>query len=94
MPSEFTFSVIVTGLLEGDTFGLYLNDPPSVGTVYNDYWYNNNGGPWQDLSFADGTNNFALELDGSPTPAPEPTAIAISLLSGAGLLLAARRRRQ
>jgi hypothetical protein len=94
IPTDFTFSVIVKGLTGDDTFGLYLNDPPTVGTSYNDYWFNNNESGWQDLSFADGTNNFALELDGSPTPAPEPTTIAISLLSGAGLLLAARRRRQ
>jgi len=93
MPTDFTFSLIVSGLGDGDVFSVDLYNPPTVGGNYGDYWLDN-GGSWELLTNSEtGPIGFASLFQGSVTPAPEPAAIAISLLSGAALLLALRRRR-
>lgn len=94
MPTDFTFSLIVSGLGEGDVFDVDLYNPTTVGGNYGDYWLNN-GGSWELLTNSEtGPIGFGSIFYGSLTPAPEPATITISLLSGAALLLAARRRRK
>jgi len=96
--NDFTLSFVVTGLTGGDTFALDLYDPPASGENYGDYWLNTGtvGSPnWELLTNSvSGPIGVASVFQGSPTPAPEPAALTLSILSGAGLLLAIRRRRQ
>jgi len=98
LPSDFTVSYIVQGLTEDDVFGLDLYDPPAGGTPgssYNDYWYNPGTGWILDTNnVAPSDNDIASIFYGSLTPAPEPATISIGILSGAALLLMAKRRRQ
>jgi hypothetical protein len=96
--NDFTLSFVVEGLAEGDTFALDLYDPATVGSNYGDYWLNTGtvGSPnWELLTNSmSGPIGVASVFQGSLTPAPEPAALSLSILGGAGLLLAIRRRRQ
>jgi hypothetical protein len=96
--NDFTLSFIVTGLTGDDAFALDLYNPATIGANYGDYWLNlgTQASPnWELLTNSiSGPVGVASEFYGSVTPAPEPTVISLGILSGVGLLLAARRRRQ
>src|ERR1700722_915002 len=85
MPTNFSFSVVVTGLEGSDVFALDLYNPVTVGSSAPDYWLNPGGG-WELLTNSDTPVNFGAVFQGSLTPAPEPAVISISLLSGAAWL--------
>jgi hypothetical protein len=96
--NDFTLSFIVSGLGEGDVFALDLYDPATVGSNYGDYWYNTgteSSPDWELLTNSEsGPIGIASIFQGSLSPAPEPTAISLGVLSGVAWLVAARRRRQ
>ena len=81
MPTDFTLSVTFQGLQGGDSVGVSLYDPATVGSNYGDYWYNN-AGSWELR-----TNNvpvaFGMEFFGSTEPTPEPATFSLGLLGAA-----------
>jgi len=80
--SDITWSVQFEGMEATDSVGVDIYSPPVVGHDYPDYWENDGG--WVLL-----TNtvpmDFAAKMDASQT-VPEPSAVALSLLGGLGLL--------
>ena len=95
--NDLTLSFVVTGLAAGDVFSIDLYNPVATGSSYADYWLNLGtvGSPdWALETNSLTPVNFATVLQGSTTPAPEPGIISLSILGGAGLLVAIRRRRQ
>ena len=94
LPTNFTFTITFSGLTEGETVGLPVFDPPSVGTNYADYWYDLSGS-WQLLTNDSGAQiAFGAEFNGSPTPTPEPTVLALGAFGAAMLTVMARRRQR
>lgn len=90
LPESFTWTVKVTGLSSGETFGLKLYDPPTVGSSFDDIWQFGLDG-W-DLKQATGLppgtgSSFGATL----TAVPEPGAL--TLVGVGALALLARRRR-
>jgi hypothetical protein len=79
--SDFTLAIEVTGLAGGDTVGMELFNPATVGENYGDYWLDN-GGSWQLL-----TNSvppdFGAQVIGTATP--EPSTVCLGVV-GAALL--------
>jgi hypothetical protein len=92
MPSNFTMSVTFQGLSGSDSVGLNVFEPPTVGTNYGDYWFNN-GGTWELL-----TNTipigFAMQFNATNQPTPEPGTLCLAAVGTALLAVFARRRRQ
>lgn len=94
LPTNFTFTVAFSGLTGAESVALPMFDPPTVGTNYNDYWYDASG-TWELLTNANIPElGFAAEFNGSPTPTPEPTVFALGALGGAMLAAFARRRQR
>jgi hypothetical protein len=78
IPNDFTWSVQFSGLGPGASAGVDLYNPPTVGSDYNDYWYNN-GTSWDLMGATNGTPvNFAVRIQATP----EPPAIWLSLIGG------------
>ncbi len=90
LPDSFTWTVSVTGVTDGEVFGLTMYDPPTTGSSLNDIWQR--GGPdgWELMQLPGlppGKNaNFGAVL----TAVPEPGAAALFALGGVALLI--RRR--
>jgi hypothetical protein len=76
--NDFTLAVVVTGLASGDTVGMELFDPATVGQNFGDYWLNNNGGGWSLLSTGSRTD-FGARIEGTPTPDAASTAGLLGL---------------
>jgi hypothetical protein len=92
LPTNFTFTVTVSGLQGLDQVGLPffgLNGVATVGTNQGDYWYNNSG-TWQLLTNSSGTTAFGAQVLGKPTP--EPSVLCLGALGMAALTVMARRR--
>jgi hypothetical protein len=88
--STFTWTVLFGGVDAGETAGLILSDPPSIGSSFFDFWQNTDGS-WSTVTIAGGATpgNFAARV----TAVPEPATYA--LLAGGLTLLGfykARRR--
>lgn len=76
--NSITWSVVFSGINPGESAGLRVYDPVSVGSSFSDFWQKN-GGTWNTEVFADGTPaNFAARV----TAVPEPTTLALGLLAG------------
>lgn len=90
VPTNFTFVVSFTGLAGGDIVGVELFNPITVGQNTPDYWYLNNGGTWTLMTNNATPVNFGAQITGT---VPEPGVISLSILGGAALLAAVRRRR-
>jgi hypothetical protein len=92
--SDITWSVQFSGMGANDTAGVDLYSPPTVGSDYPDYWQNN-GGSWALMTNSLASQmNFGATFDASPQAVPEPSAIALSILGGLGLLAFARKFRR
>ena len=78
-PDTFTWVVKATGIDPGEVFGLRVNNPPTTGSAFSDFWQNNNG-TWNAYLFSDpsGPATFAARV----TAVPEPTTFACALLAG------------
>jgi len=89
LPDRFTWSIQFSGIDAGETAGVSLYNPATVGFSENDYWFNN-AGTWE----LRGTNvpiNFGASL--TATSVPEPSAYMLAILGGiCGLALINRRR--
>jgi hypothetical protein len=89
--NTFTLAAVVTGLASGDTVGMEVFDPPTVGNNYTDYWLQNGAGSWALMS--NGVTSFGSQFQG--TGVPEPSTLGLSIV-GASLLIGSiwLRRRQ
>jgi hypothetical protein len=91
LPTNFTFTVSVSGLQGGDQVGLPIFGAPSVGTNSLDYWYNV-GGNWQLLTNSQYNVSFGAQFMGTPTP--EPSVIYLGAMGAVALTIMIRRRQQ
>jgi len=82
VPRDFTLAVVVTGLAGGDTVGMELFDPPTVGQNYGDYWLNSGSG-WT-LNTNAVPTDFGSQFFGSPIPEPSTGYLGVA---GATLLM-------
>ena len=92
LPTNFTVAVFFQGLSGGDSAGLNMFDPATVGTNYADYWYDN-GGSWELLTNS-ASVGFGLQLNAQTTPTPEPAIWGLTVVGSVLLTAFARRRRE
>ena len=90
LPSNFTFSMTVSGLQGADAVGLPIFDPPQVGTNAGDYWYDVSGN-WELLTNSIGQIAFGAQFQGT---IPEPSVLGLGALGAAALAVMARRRQR
>jgi type 1 fimbria pilin len=92
VPDSFTWTVQFRNVDSGsgESAGVDLYDPPTVGSNYKEFWqYNPDTSDWEYRGTAGSTNiNFAARLEATP----EPSTIMLGLLAGAGALLLRNRR--
>lgn len=74
---NLTWAVQFSGLESGETAGLWIYSPPSVGQNYTDYWYNDGSG-WQ-LRAGSQAIDFEAKVGVNPIP---PTVQLTSPLDG------------
>jgi len=82
LPETFTWTVQFSNLGAGETGGLLLHSPPTVGSSFNDFWQRDALGAWSTMQSGVGFNDFAARV----TAVPEPGVLA---LGGLGALLLA-----
>lgn len=90
LPDSFTWSVQFSNVGVGETAGLDLFNPPTVGNNYNDYW-ENDGGVW---TLKETTNGVPINFGAQVEVVPEPSTMALGLLGcamGWGFLRRNRR---
>jgi hypothetical protein len=87
---DMTWTVQFSGMGAGDSVGLDLYGPPTVGGNYGDYWLNSGGWQLMTNSVAPPNGAFAADMIAVAT-VPEPSTLALSVLGGLGLLVVARR---
>lgn len=68
VPNTFTWTVEFSGLAAGDEVGLDVFDPPTVGSSYNDFWFNDSVNGWILLTNASVNMNFAAQVHAVPEP--------------------------
>jgi hypothetical protein len=93
LPTNFTFTITFSGLTGGETVGLPIFEPTTVGTNYGDYWYDASGN-WELLTNSAFPVPFNAEFNGSVTSTPEPTVLCLGALGVAALTVMARRRQR
>ena len=94
LPSaNFTLAVVVNGMFTGDSVGMELFNPATVGLNYDDYWVQNGTGSWALMTNSVGPVDFGARFNG--TGVPEPSTLGLSVV-GALLLIGSfwLRRRQ
>jgi hypothetical protein len=86
--STFTWSVVFNGIEAGESAGLLLYNPPTVGSSFDDFWQKNANGTWSTFLVDAGATpaNFAARI----TAVPEPGTYALAVVGG--LILAGYRR--
>lgn len=82
--NNFTWSVTLQGVEDGEIAGLLIYDPPTVGSSFSDFWQQSSG-TWNTFVLPNDpvTNqsipgNFAARV----TAVPEPTTLALALVAG------------
>jgi hypothetical protein len=94
LPTNFTFTVTVSGMQGLDEVGLPLFGVATVGTNAGDYWYNSSpgSGNWQLLTNSQYRVAFGAQFLGTPTP--EPSVVCLGACGAAVLTFLARKRKQ
>lgn len=87
VPDQFTWTITFSGLTGGETAGVELYSPPTVGSAYNDMW-ELVGSTWTLETNADYPLNFGAQVIAET---PEPSSYMLLGLAGA-LGLFFRRR--
>ena len=90
LPSNFTFTVTISGMVGADTVGLPIFDPPQVGANAGDYWYDVSGN-WELLTNTIGPIAFGAQFSGT---IPEPSVLCLTALGAAALTVVVRRRQR
>ena len=90
--SDLTWTVQFRGLGAGDSLGVDLYGPPTVGGNFGDFWQQV-GTSWMltTNSLVPPNASFAADMMAVAT-VPEPSTIALSVLGGVGLLITVCRR--
>jgi hypothetical protein len=90
LPESFTWSIQFSGLSAGESAGVTVYTPPTIGNSFTDYWIND-GGSWS-LQ----TNTAPIDFAARFIAVPEPSSFVLLGvgLSLAGLFSIARRRVQ
>ena len=89
LPDRFTWSIEFQGIDAGETAGVSIYDPPTVGSNLDDYWLRTGTG-WE----LRGTNGQPINFGAQITTVPEPASYALAILGGlCGLALLSRRKR-
>ena len=91
LPGSFTWTVKFRGVdsLDGESAGLDLYSPPTVGGNFDEIWVNTGPGGWEYR----GTNSVQLSFAARIGAVPEPSVISLGLVGGlAALVLASRFR--
>jgi hypothetical protein len=91
LPNRFTWSVQYTGIGAGETAGVSLYNPPTVGLSDIDYWFNN-GATWElrTNNIPGVPINFGALLSAN---VPEPSTYVLAILGGiCGFALVSRRK--
>jgi hypothetical protein len=83
VPNDFTLAVKVTGLTGGDTVGMEMFEPATVGRNYGEYWMNN-GTSWG-LYTNSIPLDFGARFQGTPT-VPEPSTLCLGAVGAAFLM--------
>jgi hypothetical protein len=91
LPTNFTWTVTVSGLQGLDQVALPIFDPPQVGTNAGDYWYDVSGN-WELLTNSIGPIAFGAQFSGRPIP--EPSVLCLGAAGAAALMIIARRRQR
>jgi len=90
LPEDFTWSIQFSGIEAGETAGVTIYDPATVGTGYDDYWLRNGGGNWVLMG-----TNVPISFGAAFTAVPEPSTYVLAILGGiCGLALVNRRNRK
>jgi hypothetical protein len=89
VPDQFTWTVKFTGIETNERFGLLLNDPPTIGSSYNDYW-EKVGNTWGTKTLPETVANFSAKVTAQ---VPEPTVVQYGFLAGLLWMGAILRRR-
>jgi hypothetical protein len=89
--SDFTWTVQFQGMGLGDSAGMDLYGPPTVGHNYGDFWQRT-GTSWtlMNNSLTPPNASFAADML-AVAVVPEPSTLALSVFGGLGLLIVARR---
>ena len=91
VPDTFTWTVSFLGVIDGETAGLELYNPPTIGNGFDDFWEKNpTSGQWQ-LRVSD--NGTPMSFGARAEAVPEASSLVIGTLGGI-LLLGARYRRK
>ena len=85
--NEFTWTVQFQGLNATDTLGVDIFSPPTIGNDYSDYWQNDPTSGWLLLTniVSPGAMDFAAKVTANQS-VPEPSAVALTLVGGLGML--------
>ena len=88
LPDEFTWTVEFSNLGAGQSAGLLLYGPPSVGSSFDDFWQKDGAGVWSLNRINGGATlaDFAAQI----TAVPEPSVLVLG--SFGALLLAGLKR--
>ena len=86
--SDMTWSIQFTGMEAGDSVGLDIYSPPTIGHDYPDYWANDGGG-WMLM-----TNSVPMDFAAQFNAIPEPSVLTLSVVGGLGILGFAYRLRR
>jgi hypothetical protein len=89
--SDMTWTVQFQGMGLGDSVGVDLYGPPTVGQTFGDFWQRI-GTSWtlMNNSLTPPYASFAADMM-AVAVVPEPSTMALSVLGGLGLLIVARR---
>jgi hypothetical protein len=91
--SNMTWTVQFQGMGLGDSVGVDLYGPPTVGETYGDFWQKI-GTSWSLMnnSLTPPYASFAADMIAvTAAEVPEPSTLALSIFGGLGLLIVARR---
>jgi hypothetical protein len=90
--SDMTWTVQFRGMGAGDSLGVDLYGPPTVGGNFGDFWQQV-GSSWMltTNSLVPPNASFAADMIAIAT-IPEPSTVVLSVLGGLGLMAAASRR--
>lgn len=86
---DLTWTVQFSGITDNEIAGLLFEDPPTVGSSFDDFW-EKQGGTFVTKVFT-GPDAQVANFGAQVTAVPEPSTIALGLLGAAALLL--RRRK-